>query len=157
MGWNSWNRFNCDIHEDLIKDIVQAAKELGLDKLGYVYINLDDCWQISRNKTGYIVEDRKAFPSGIPALAQYIHDEGMKFGLYSDAGLFTCQKRPGSLQYEAQDAAIYKEWNVDYLKYDNCWSTLEPVQQRYQTVSYHTSCGGHVNEKPHHPLAFFLN
>ncbi|CAJ1947217.1 unnamed protein product [Cylindrotheca closterium] len=143
MGWNSWNRFACNIQEDLIKDTVQAAKSLGLDRLGYVYINLDDCWQKSRNKYGYIVEDKKAFPSGIPALAEYIHDQGMKFGLYSDAGLFTCQKRPGSLKYEAQDAATYKEWKIDYLKYDNCWSTLEPVQHRYQTMHDALNKTGH--------------
>jgi len=143
MGWNSWNRFHCDIHEDLIQDTVQAAKDFGLDKLGYVYVNLDDCWQKSRNKTGYIIEDHKAFPSGIPALSQYIHDQGMKFGLYSDAGLFTCQKRPGSLKYETQDAAIYKEWKIDYLKYDNCWSTLEPVKHRYQTMHDALNKTGH--------------
>jgi alpha-galactosidase len=134
MGWNSWNRFGCNIHEQLIHETSDAAVSLGLDKLGYAYINLDDCWQLHRNSTGFIVEDLQKFPSGIDSLSEYVHSKGLKFGLYSDAGLYTCQKRPGSLHYEVQDAASYTEWKIDYLKYDNCWSTVEPVQKRYQTV-----------------------
>lgn len=135
MGWNSWNRFGCDINESLIHETVDAALNLGLDKLGYVYFNLDDCWQLSRNSTGYIVEDSDKFPSTIASLSDHIHSKGLKFGLYSDAGLYTCQKRPGSLNHEAKDAAVYMEWKIDYLKYDNCYSTLESVKKRYQTVS----------------------
>jgi alpha-galactosidase len=97
MGWNSWNHFHCDIHEDLIHDIAHAAVDLGLKDAGYSYINLDDCWQISRDDDGYIQEDPDAFPSGIPALSDYVHSLGLKFGLYSDAGTNTCQRRPGSL------------------------------------------------------------
>jgi alpha-galactosidase len=136
MGWNSWNKFHCNINEDLITDTADALIKLGLDKLGYEYINLDDCWQMKRNATGYIVEDFKKFPAGIDSLAKKIHSKGLKFGLYSDAGTHTCQGRPGSLNYEFKDAAVYKEWNIDYLKYDNCWSTTEPVKQRFHTVSF---------------------
>ena len=134
MGWNSWNRFGCDIDEKLIQETADAAVSLGLSELGYNYINLDDCWQIKRNSTGFIVEDLEKFPSGIGALAEYVHSKGLKFGLYSDAGLYTCQRRPGSIGHEIEDAAMYKEWNIDYLKYDNCYMTLKPAQERYQTV-----------------------
>lgn len=116
MGFNTWNRFACNIHEDLVKEMAQAMVDSGLHKLGYQYINLDDCWQITRNESGYIVEDPHAFPSGMDSLVDYVHDLGLKFGLYSDAGLRTCAIRPGSLGYETQDATIYAEWGVDYLK-----------------------------------------
>lgn len=134
MGWNSWNKFACDIQEDLIKDIANAMIDLGLKDVGYEYVNLDDCWQISRNSSGYVQEDPDAFPSGIRALRDYIHSLGLKFGLYSDAGIWTCQRRPGSLGYERKDAAIYKEWKIDYLKYDNCYSTGLNVTRRYQAM-----------------------
>lgn len=134
MGWNSWNKFHCEIQEDLIKDVAQAAIDLGLKDAGYSYINLDDCWQISRDDNGNIQEDRDRFPSGMAALSEYIHSLGLKFGLYSDAGVKTCQKRPGSLGYETQDAQKYKEWNIDYLKYDNCYSTDASVKDRYQVM-----------------------
>jgi alpha-galactosidase len=116
MGFNTWNKFACNIHEDLVKGMAHAVIDSGLHKLGYNYINLDDCWAITRNETGYIVEDRTAFPSGMASLVDYVHDIGLKFGLYSDAGVRTCAFRPGSLGYEVQDAAMYAEWKVDYLK-----------------------------------------
>jgi alpha-galactosidase len=92
----------------------------GLHAAGYEYINLDDCWQESRTIYGHIVEDKKAFPNGIASLAGKIHSMGLKFGLYSDAGVATCQGRPGSLGFEGLDVQSYISWGVDYLKYDNC-------------------------------------
>jgi len=103
----------------------------GLKAAGYVYVNMDDCWAISRTSNGTIVADPKAFPSGIKALADYVHSLGLKFGLYSDAGTNTCQGRPGSLGYETIDANTYASWGVDYLKYDNCFSENIPPQKRY--------------------------
>ncbi|KAG7342862.1 alpha-galactosidase [Nitzschia inconspicua] len=135
MGFNTWNKFACDIHEDLVKDMAHAMVDSGLDKLGYQYINLDDCWQITRNETGYIVEDPNAFPSGMASLIAHVHDLGLKFGLYSDAGLRTCAIRPGSLGYETKDAVLYAEWEVDFLKYDNCWNLGKDLKTRYQTMS----------------------
>lgn len=134
MGWNSWNQFRCQISEDLIHETAQALVDLGLKNIGYEYVNLDDCWQISRNKSGYIQEDAKHFPSGIAALSDYVHSLGLKFGLYSDAGLRTCQGRPGGLEYEEKDAAKYAEWNIDYLKYDNCFNLGLDVHARYQRM-----------------------
>lgn len=107
----------------------------GLRDKGYVYVNLDDCWQISRNSvTKEIVADIEKFPSGIPALAAYVHSLGLKFGLYSDAGTMTCQKRPGSLGYEEIDAQTYARWGVDYLKYDNCFNDGSSPKKRYPVM-----------------------
>jgi len=131
MGWNSWNKFACNINENLIKSTIDTLVENGFVDAGYNYINLDDCWQISRDKDNRIVADPNAFPSGIKALADYAHSKGMKFGLYSDAGTNTCQGRPGSLNYEEIDAKTYAEWGVDYLKYDNCYADPRTPEERY--------------------------
>eukprot|EP01100_Stratorugosa_tubuloviscum_P003332 TRINITY_DN1801_c1_g1_i3.p1 TRINITY_DN1801_c1_g1~~TRINITY_DN1801_c1_g1_i3.p1 ORF type:complete len:353 (-),score=165.89 TRINITY_DN1801_c1_g1_i3:106-1164(-) len=131
MGWNSWNHFGCSINEQLIKETADAIVQTGLGAAGYRYINLDDCWQISRSENGTIIADSQNFPSGIAALADYIHSRGLLFGLYSDAGEKTCQGRPGSLGYEQIDAQTYASWNVDYLKYDNCYNNNIPPKQRY--------------------------
>eukprot|EP01100_Stratorugosa_tubuloviscum_P003331 TRINITY_DN1801_c1_g1_i2.p1 TRINITY_DN1801_c1_g1~~TRINITY_DN1801_c1_g1_i2.p1 ORF type:complete len:382 (-),score=180.94 TRINITY_DN1801_c1_g1_i2:1195-2340(-) len=120
MGWNSWNYFHCNVSEDLIKQTADALVSTGLATLGYRYVNIDDCWQVSRDSSNRIVADPVTFPSGIAALAEYVHSKGLLFGLYSDAGNYTCQDRPGSLGYEEIDAQTYADWKVDYLKYDNC-------------------------------------
>jgi alpha-galactosidase len=129
MGWNTWYKFFCQINETLVKEATDALVYTGLKDLGYQYVNLDDCWQLSRdNKTGEIQADPQAFPSGIPALADYVHSKGLKFGLYSDAGEKTCQGRPGGLNYEDIDAQTYAKWNVDFLKYDNCYNDdIDPL------------------------------
>jgi len=132
MGWNSWNKFGCSINETLIKEVADAMVSTGLAAAGYEYVNLDDCWQVSRDKTtGEIQADPQAFPSGIQALADYVHNKSLKFGLYSDAGLYTCQKRPGGLYHEDIDAQTYAKWGVDYLKYDNCYNAGLPPKWRY--------------------------
>ena len=120
MGWNTWNKFRCNINQTLIRESIDALVNSGLDKAGYKYINLDDCWQKSRDKNGVILPDNETFPDGIEPLVEYAHYKGLYFGLYSDAGYNTCAERPGSLGYEEIDAATYAQWKVDYLKYDNC-------------------------------------
>ena len=122
MGWNTWNKFACNINEQLIKDSIDQFIASGLVDAGYKYINLDDCWQKSRSEDGTIQEDPDTFPSGIPSLVEYAHGKGLFFGLYSSAGNYTCQGRPGSLDYEKIDAETYAKWGVDYLKYDNCYN-----------------------------------
>ena len=136
MGWNSWNHFACDgLNEDVIHDTALALKQHGLDAIGYTYVNLDDCWQsMERNSTWHIQADKEKFPSGIPALADFLHDRGLYLGLYSDAGLRTCAGRPGSLGYEVIDAKTYAAWNVDYLKYDNCFNMGLDIQWRYKRM-----------------------
>ncbi|HCK23798.1 MAG TPA: alpha-galactosidase [Bacteroides graminisolvens] len=120
MGWNSWNKFACNIDENLIKTIADAMVESGLRDAGYVYLNLDDCWHGERDSLGFIQADPLKFPSGMKALGDYIHSKGLKFGIYSDAGRKTCGGRPGSFGHEYQDALQYAKWGVDYLKYDWC-------------------------------------
>jgi alpha-galactosidase len=120
MGWNSWNKYGCNVNEKLIRETADAMASSGMKDAGYQYIVIDDCWQVKRDKTGKIVDDPERFPAGMKALADYVHSKGLKFGLYSDAGTATCQGRPGSLGYEEIDAKTYAEWGVDYLKYDWC-------------------------------------
>ena len=121
MGWNTWNKFACAINETLIYDSIDAFVKSGLVEAGYKYINLDDCWQKSRDENNMIVPDNVTFPNGIEPLVKYAHRKGLYFGLYSSAGNITCQGRPGSLDYEKEDAEQYAKWEVDYLKYDNCF------------------------------------
>jgi alpha-galactosidase len=131
MGWNTWNKFGCNINEQLILDSIDALNNSRLIKAGYKYINLDDCWQIGRHENGTIIVDPVAFPNGIKKLADYAHSKGLLFGLYSDAGEKTCAGRPGSLDYEEIDAQTYAEWEVDYLKYDNCYNLGRKSTERY--------------------------
>ncbi len=123
MGWSSWNCFMTEINEDLIKATADAMVELGLVDAGYVYLNLDDGWHGERNESGFVLEDREKFPSGMKALADYLHARGLKLGIYSDAGDFTCACYTGSRGHEYQDAITYAHWGVDYLKYDWCFTT----------------------------------
>lgn len=128
MGWNSWNKFACNIDENLIKAIADQMVESGLRDAGYIYLNLDDCWHGERDSLGFIQADPVKFPSGIRALADYVHSKGLKIGIYSDAGRKTCGGRPGSFGHEYQDALQYARWGIDYLKYDWCDSEdINPV------------------------------
>lgn len=120
MGWNSWNKFACQVDEKAVRAAADAMVASGMRDAGYQYIVIDDCWQVDRDAQGNIIVDGKSFPSGIKALADYVHSKGLKFGIYSDAGTNTCAGRPGSWGYEFQDARQYAEWGVDYLKYDWC-------------------------------------
>ncbi|WMV33711.1 hypothetical protein MTR67_027096 [Solanum verrucosum] len=132
MGWSTWNFFACNINETVIKETADALISTGLASLGYTYVNIDDCWSRStRNLKGEMIPDPKTFPSGIKALADYVHSKGLKLGVYSDAGIFTCQVRPGSLFQEKNDAELWASWGVDYLKYDNCYNLGLPPQKRY--------------------------
>jgi alpha-galactosidase len=121
MGWNSWNKFACKgLNEQVIRETADAIAANGMKDAGYEYVNLDDCWQVSRDADGNIVADATKFPSGIKALADYVHAKGLKFGLYTDVGSKTCAGRPGSLGHEYQDAKQYAAWGVDYVKIDWC-------------------------------------
>ena len=134
MGWSSWNKFQGNIDEDIIKSIADAMVASGLKDAGYTYINIDDCWHGKRDADGFIQADPKHFPHGIKALADYVHSRGLKLGIYSDAGSETCAGRPGSLGHEYQDALQYARWEVDYLKYDWCNTTNVNAQGAYQLM-----------------------
>lgn len=134
MGWNSWNKFACDVDENLIKETADAMVSSGLKDAGYEYIVIDDCWHGERDSLGFIQADPDRFPSGIRALADYVHSKGLKFGIYSDAGWQTCGGKPGSRGREYQDAMTYASWGVDYLKYDWCNTEGLKAEGAYLTM-----------------------
>jgi len=135
MGWNSWNKFACDINEKVIRDAADAMANSGMKDAGYQYIVIDDCWHGQRDAHGDIQPDATRFPSGIKALADYVHSRGLKFGIYSDAGRKTCAERPGSRGFEYQDARQYAAWGVDYLKFDWCFTSSQDAQSSYLLMS----------------------
>lgn len=121
MGWNSWNCFRTDINEAKIKSIADKMVMSGMKDAGYEYVIIDDGWMTKeRDLDGHIIVDSLKFPNGIKAVADYIHSLGLKFGIYSSPGCYTCQKLMGSLGYEQIDANDYAKWGVDFLKYDWC-------------------------------------
>jgi alpha-galactosidase len=135
MGWNSWNKFACDINEDTVRKTADAMVSSGMRDAGYQYVVIDDCWHGKRDANGFIQADPEKFPSGIKALADYIHSKGLKFGIYSDAGRMTCGKRPGSQGHEYQDAIQYARWGVDYLKYDWCFTGDRNAKEAYALMA----------------------
>lgn len=134
MGFNTWNRFGCDVSEVLVREMADAMVASGMRDAGYEYVVIDDCWQVERGSDGLIVADPERFPSGMKALADYVHEQGLKFGLYTDAGPKTCEGRPGSLGYEEVDAATYAGWGVDYVKVDWCHSDSLSAPVQYARV-----------------------
>ena len=136
MGWNSWNKFGCDVNETLIRGQADAMASSGMKAAGYTYVVIDDCWQGPRDSNGNITPDAQRFPSGMKSLADYVHSLGLKFGLYSDAGIATCAGRPGSRGYEYQDARQYAAWGVDYLKYDWCNTSGQDPRSSYEVMAH---------------------
>lgn len=121
MGWNSWNCFRIEVNEAQIKAIADAMVSSGMRDAGYEYVVIDDGWMTDgRDKNGHIIVDSVKFPNGMKAVGDYIHSLGLKFGIYSAPGRYTCQKLMGSLGHEQTDANDYAAWGVDYLKYDWC-------------------------------------
>ncbi len=100
MGWNSWNHFGCDVDEKLIRETAEAMISSGMKDAGYRYVNIDDCWHGERDEHGFMQPDAERFPSGMKALADYVHSLGLQLGIYSDAGSQTCAGRPGSRGHE---------------------------------------------------------
>jgi alpha-galactosidase len=129
-GWNSWNAFRCyGLTEARVRESADVIASSGLRDAGYEYVVVDDCWQDHRRgPDGALRSHPERFPAGIGALADYVHGQGLKFGLYGCPGTKTCSMsydgyagvELGSLGHEAQDAATFASWGVDYLKYDWC-------------------------------------
>jgi alpha-galactosidase len=144
MGWNSWNKFQCNINEDFIKRTADAMVSTGMRDAGYQYINIDDCWSIenaTRDMNGALQPDPARFPNGIKPIADYVHNLQLKLGIYGDRGSETCGHRAGSGGFEMTDAATFAAWGVDYLKYDNCpdpgpnpGPTIQPEYQAMRTA-----------------------
>ncbi len=136
MGFNTWNHYALNINETVIKQTADAFVDLGLDKLGYRYINIDDGWaHKERAKDGHVIVNRTKFPRGIKHVSDYVHSKGLKFGIYSDGGTHTCGGQAGSLWHEQIDAQDYSDWGVDYLKYDNCNNEGIHSIMRYSTMA----------------------
>ncbi len=122
MGWNTWNCYQMNVSETLVRSTADAIATNGMMAAGYQYIIVDAGWKAKqRDAANRLAEDRNKFPSGIKALADYVHARGLKFGIYTDAGTQDCDAgTPGSKGFEAIDAATFAEWGVDYLKEDWC-------------------------------------
>lgn len=121
MGWNNWNSLGCEVSESLLLETSKKLIETGLRDVGYNYVVLDDCWSDGRGSDGYIRVDEGKFPHGMKYIAQHLHANGLLYGMYSSAGELTCARFEGSLDWERQDAESFASWDVDYLKYDNCY------------------------------------
>jgi alpha-galactosidase len=118
LGWNSWNCFNVGIDETKIRAAAEAMVKTGLIDHGWTYINMDDRWEGQRDAQGRI-QSSAGFPD-MKGMVDYIHGLGLKVGLYSSPGPFTCAGAPGSYQHEDQDAQVWADWGIDYMKYDWC-------------------------------------
>jgi alpha-galactosidase len=135
MGWSSWNALGCAVDENAVRGNADAMLASGMAALGYTYIDIDDCWMApQRDADGRLQADPTRFPSGIKALADYVHAKGLKLGIYSSAGTATCENLPGSLDHENTDAKTFASWGVDLLKYDDCYSQGRPAVERFTTM-----------------------
>ncbi len=151
MGWSSWNTFRNRINEKLILETANAMKEKGLIDAGYVYLNLDDCWQSSlRDENGELVGDYETFPNGIAHLASEVNKLGLKLGAYTSNGTLTCEDLPASLGRERYDAYTLAKWGIEYFKYDYCHHI--PIS-KYAPLVYSVS----VSQFDGHPIEYSVH
>ena len=122
MGFNTWNTFGENINDEMIRQTADKMVELGLRDAGYEYLVIDDCWSEKERDgiSGKIIPDHVKFPDGMKAVSDYVHSKGLKFGMYSCAGVRTCADYPGSFDHEFLDAQTFAEYGADFLKYDFC-------------------------------------
>lgn len=137
MGWMTWNLFQGNINEQLIRETADAMVEGGFRDAGYEYIFIDDLWQGGRDRQNNIIPDPEKFPNGMKTLADYVHSKGLKLGIYSDAAQLTCGGWTASLGFEEQDARTFASWGIDYLKYDYCNAPEDSAtaRHRYRTMA----------------------
>ena len=137
MGWNSWNAFELKIDEALIRSTADAIASNGMKSAGYEYVIVDAGWKANRRDAdGRLVADPQKFPSGMKALADYVHSKGLKFGIYTDAGSEDCvSNAPGSKDFEDKDANSFAEWGVDYVKEDWCNTNGQDAKEAYRKMS----------------------
>ena len=125
MGWNSWNHFAEHVTDADVRSAADLLISTGMKDAGYIYVNVDDTWQGTRDAQGTLHTNNR-FPD-MKALGDYIHSKGLKFGIYSSPGTKTCGGYEGSFGHEVQDAQMYASWGVDFLKYDLC-SMQDPMR-----------------------------
>ncbi|KAG9002477.1 hypothetical protein FRB94_003837 [Tulasnella sp. JGI-2019a] len=164
LGWNSWNGYGSNINEALVLAVANNFTTLGLKAAGYTYVNIDDTWSNITGRdptTQRIKPDSNKFPNGIASIVTQIHNLGLKFGIYGDAGTTTCAGFPGSLYYETIDAQTFSDWGVDLIKYDNCavpanWSdTYVTDEYTSNTAQRYIRMGNALNTVSH-PIVYSL-
>ncbi|KAG8243609.1 hypothetical protein J6590_042011 [Homalodisca vitripennis] len=142
MGWLSWERYrcitDCDLYPDecisewLFRNVSDLMVSEGYAEAGYEYVIIDDCWLAkTRDENGRLQPDPDRFPSGIKALADYIHSKGLKFGIYEDYGTKTCAGYPGIIGHMETDAETFASWDVDYVKLDGCNADPKTMDEGY--------------------------
>jgi alpha-galactosidase len=137
MGWMTWNYFADNFNENDVREMADAMVTSGMLIAGYDHVFMDDGWQGGRDNRNNIIPNPIKFPSGIKALADYVHGKGLKLGIYSDAAPLTCAGYTASLNFEDQDAKTFASWGIDYLKYDYCGApdTMEVAKTRYKKIA----------------------
>jgi alpha-galactosidase len=149
MGWNSWNHFACKVTEADVRAAADAIVSTSMKSAGYIYVNIDDCWQGKRDAQGVIHANEK-FPD-MKGLSDYVHARGLKLGIYSSPGPKTCAGYEGSLGHEDLDAQTYARWGIDYLKYDYCTFQGDVPAQMAAYQKMHEAL-----EKTGRPIVFSL-
>ena len=156
MGWASWNCFRTDISEEKIKEQADAIVKTGLAECGYQYIIMDDGFFGGRDERGTLQFHATRFPNGIKPVAEYIHNLGLKAGIYTEGGDKTCGyyydneaengDNVGLYQHEEQDLRLYlEECGFDYIKVDWCGGLRLGLNEREQ----YTKIGKIIDEIRH--------
>jgi alpha-galactosidase len=153
MGWNSWNKFAGRVDDASVRGMADAMVSSGMRDAGYVYINIDDTWELGRDAQGNVTTNKK-FPD-MKALADYVHSRGLKIGIYSSPGPKTCAGYEGSYAHVAQDAKTYASWGIDYLKYDLC-SDLDVYKDDAPTLQAIYQEMGEALQATHRPIIYSL-
>jgi len=153
MGWLQWERFRCIIDcetypndcvsEKLFTDIANRLSEDGYLEAGYEYVNIDDCWaEHKRDKNMNMVADKKRFPRGIGALADFMHHKGLKMGIYTDFVTKTCGGYPGSIFHMQKDTEQFAKWGIDMVKVDGCYSCNSLMDEGYGAMGAYMNATG---------------
>jgi alpha-galactosidase len=153
MGWNSWNKFAGKVDDASVRAMADAMVSSGMSKAGYVYINIDDTWEMGRDAASNLLPNKK-FPD-MKALADYVHSKGLKLGIYSSPGPKTCAGYEGSFGHVRQDAATFAGWGIDYLKYDLC-SDLDVYKDDAPTLQAIYQEMGQALQSTHRPVVYSL-
>ena len=153
MGWNSWNKFAGRVDDAAVRGMADAMVSSGMAKAGYVYINIDDTWELGRDANGNLIPNKK-FPD-MKALADYVHSKGLKIGIYSSPGPKTCAGYEASFGHEVQDAKTFASWGFDYLKYDLC-TDLDVYKDDAPTLQAIYQEMGQALQDTHRPIIYSL-
>jgi alpha-galactosidase len=153
MGWNSWNKFAGRVDDAAVRGMADAMVSSGMRDAGYVYINIDDTWELGRDAHGNVTSNKK-FPD-MKALADYVHSKGLKIGIYSSPGPKTCAGYEASYGHVVQDAKTYAAWGIDYLKYDLC-SDREIYKDDAPTLQAIYQEMGEALQATHRPIIYSL-